>query len=60
MRDEHTAGETKVEEEAGLRDERLMVDRCRAYYNEITQGEGGVDIAVCLTEKFPSTPQRFL
>ncbi len=33
-----------------------MVDRCRAYYNQITQGEGGTDFAVCLMGTFPSSP----
>lgn len=38
--------------------ERLMVDRCWAYY--IKRGEGGADITVCLMGTFPSSPQRFL
>lgn len=37
-----------------------MVDRCRAYYDQITQGEGGVDIAVCLMGTFPSSLRRLL
>lgn len=35
----------------------LMVDRCRSYYNQITQGEGGADLAL-LNGNFVPAPSR--
>lgn len=39
---------------------RLMVDRCRVYYNDIRQVKGGEDTAVCLMGTFLSAPQGLL
>lgn len=53
LKDECTAGERKLEEDDCWWG---RVDRCSAYYNQITQGEGGADITVCLMGIFPGSP----